>query len=536
MKLTFEGIRDAAAWEKAGIRLPAYDVEAVASRTRENPVWVHFGAGNLFRIFIGGLADRLLESGAMDRGIVCAETFDFDVVDKIYTPHDNLVLAVTLGADAATEKQVFGSLTEAIKAQPSDAGSRKRLREIFACPGLQMISFTITEKGYAFKDAEGTFLSHIRADIDGGPEKAVSAVGVVCALLHHRFKTCCAPLAVVSLDNCSRNGEKLRASILTMAQQWQEKGFVSQPFVEYLSDEARISFPWTMIDKITPRPADAVCEELTRLGCEGIAPLVTAKGTYIAPFVNAEKPQYLVIEDRFPNGRPPLEKAGVFMTDRDTVNRMERMKVTTCLNPLHTAMSVYGCLLGYTRICDEMKDEDIVRLIRRLGYVEGLPVVVDPKIMSPKAFLDEVMEQRLPNPFMPDDPRRIATDTSQKVGIRFGETIKSYAAQGRDMNALVAIPLAIAGWMRYLLAVDDELRPMEVSADPMKGELQRQLSGVTVGRPESYKGQLRPILRNANLFGADLEKAGLADRIETLFVEELAGKGAVRATLHRHLA
>ena len=87
-------------------------------------------------------------------------------------------------------------------------------------------------------------------------------------------------------------------------------------------------------------------------------------------------------------------------------------------------------MLGYDLICAEMKDEDIVALIKRLGYVEGLPVVVDPKILDPKAFIDEVIEQRLPNPFMPDMPQRIATDTSQKVGIRFGETIKSYVAEG----------------------------------------------------------------------------------------------------------
>ena len=80
------------------------------------------------------------------------------------------------------------------------------------------------------------------------------------------------------------------------------------------------------------------------------------------------------------------------MTDRETVNKTERMKVTTCLNPLHTAMSVYGCMLGYDLICAEMKDEDIVALIKRLGYVEGLPVVVDPKILDPKAFIDEVIE------------------------------------------------------------------------------------------------------------------------------------------------
>ena len=536
MKLTRNGIKDTAAWKAAGIRLPEYDVEAVAARTRENPVWVHFGAGNIFRIFIGGLADKLIAKGEMDRGITCVETFDFDVVDKIYTPYDNLVLAVTLKADATTEKEVYGSLTEAIKAQSSVPEYWNRLKEIFANPGLQMISFTITEKGYALRNAAGDFFPFIQADIDNGPDKAGSAMAVVCALLAHRFATCKAPLAVVSMDNCSHNGEKLRGSILTMAQEWEKKGFVSPEFVAYVSDEAKVSFPWSMIDKITPRPADSVCEELTKAGVEDIAPVITGKRTYIAPFVNAEGPQYLVIEDRFPNGRPPLEKAGVYMTDRDTVNMTERMKVTTCLNPLHTAMSVNGCLLGYTRICEEMKDEDIVKLIRRLGYVEGLPVVVDPKIMSPKAFIDEVVEQRLPNPFMPDDPRRIATDTSQKVGIRFGETIKSYVATGRDMNELVSIPLAIAGWMRYLLAVNDNLEPMEVSADPMKDELQAQLAGIEAGKPETYKGQLRPILANANIFGSDLCAIGLADKIETIFVEELAGKGAVRATLKKYLA
>ena len=536
MKLTLQGIKDTAAWTQAGIKLPAYDVEAVAKKTKENPVWVHFGAGNIFRIFIGGLADKLIAKGEMDRGITCVETFDFDVVDKIYTPYDNLVLAVTLKADATTEKEVYGSLTEAIKAQSSVPEYWNRLKEIFANPGLQMISFTITEKGYALRNAAGDFFPFIQADIDNGPDKAGSAMAVVCALLAHRFATCKAPLAVVSMDNCSHNGEKLRGSILTMAQEWEKKGFVSPEFVAYVSDEAKVSFPWSMIDKITPRPADSVCEELTKAGVEDIAPVITGKRTYIAPFVNAEGPQYLVIEDRFPNGRPPLEKAGVYMTDRDTVNMTERMKVTTCLNPLHTAMSVNGCLLGYTRICEEMKDEDIVKLIRRLGYVEGLPVVVDPKIMSPKAFIDEVVEQRLPNPFMPDDPRRICTDTSQKVGIRFGETIKSYIAEGRDLNSLVAIPLAIAGWMRYLLALDDNLEPMEVSADPMKDELQAQLAGIEAGKPETYKGQLRPILANANIFGSDLCAIGLADKIETIFVEELAGKGAVRATLKKYLA
>jgi len=224
------------------------------------------------------------------------------------------------------------------------------------------------------------------------------------------------------------------------------------------------------------------------------------------------------------------------MTDRETVNKVERMKVTTCLNPLHTALAVYGCMLGYTRICDEMRDRELTELIHRMGPVEGMPVVTDPGILSPEAFVKEVIEERLPNPFMPDQPQRIAVDTSQKVGIRFGETIKSYVARYGDAKKLTAIPMAIAGWCRYLLAVNDAGEPFELSPDPMLPELLPMLAGIGVGRPETYTGQLKPLLSNGNIFGIDLYAAGIGERIEELFVEELAGPGAVRATLKKYLA
>lgn len=536
MKLTLDGLKEKTAWEKAGVCLPSYDIEKTAEETKKAPVWVHFGAGNIFRIFIGGLADTLIEKGESKKGITCVETFDFDVIDKIYAPYDNLVLAVTLKADGSTDKRVLGSLTEAIKAQSSDVSQWNRLKEIFKDPGLQMISFTITEKGYALKGADGTYFPFIQADIENGPEKAVSAMAVVCALLYERYKTVKAPLAVVSMDNCSHNGEKLQSSIVTMAKEWYKKGFVEEGFVEYITDESRVSFPWSMIDKITPRPADSVCRELENAGIEDMAPVITSKKTYIAPFVNAEGPQYLVIEDKFPNGRPALEKAGVYMTDRDTVNKVERMKVTTCLNPLHTALAVYGCVLGYDLIADEMKDEQLNKLVHQIGPVEGMPVVTDPGILSPADFVKEVIEVRIPNPFMPDTPQRIATDTSQKVGIRYGETIKSYVAKYGDAKKLTAIPLAIAGWCRYLLAVDDEGKAFELSADPMIPELTKQLEGIVVGKPETYTGQLKPILSNGNIFGIDLYEAGIGELIENMFAEEIAGPGAVRNVLKKYMA
>ncbi|WP_294497633.1 mannitol dehydrogenase family protein [uncultured Gemmiger sp.] len=532
MKMNAASLQDKAGWQAVDVKLPQFDHAAMTARTKEHPIWVHFGAGNIFRGFIAALQQKLLNEGLSDKGIIAADTFDYDIIDKIYAPFDNLTMMVTLNPDGTTSREIIGSVAEALRADSTDAGQMARFKEIFTDPGLQMISFTITEKGYALYRPDGSLMPVVQADIDEGPDHARHAMSMVAALLLERYKANGAPLAVVSMDNCSHNGEKLQSSVMTVAKAWAEKGYVGQDFIDWLSDESKITFPWSMIDKITPRPHKIVEEQLAKDGIEDMAPIVTGKHTYIAAFVNAERPQYLVVEDKFPNGRPPLEKAGVYMTDRETVNKTERMKVTTCLNPLHTAMSVYGCMLGYTLICDEMKDEDIVALIKRLGYQEGLPVVVDPKILDPKAFIDEVVTQRLPNPFMPDAPQRIATDTSQKVDIRFGETIKSYIATGRDLNTLVSIPLAIAGWLRYLLAVDDKGEAFEVSPDPLKDDLQAKLAGIEVGKPETYNGQLKPILANASIFGVDLTTTPLADKIEQYFVAELAGPGAVRKTLH----
>ena len=534
MQLNYRGIQDTATWEKAGVKLPKHDWKAMCAETEQNPVWVHFGAGNIFRIFIAGLQQKLLNQGDAKAGIIAVETFDAEVVEKIYVPHDSMTLAVSLLADGGIEKQVLASIARGVVA--AEPEGLDALRAIFRKPSLQMLSFTITEKGYALRDMKGELTAVAKADIEAGPAAPKHAMGVVAALLLERFNAGGTPVAVVSMDNCSHNGEKLKAGVTEMAREWQARGFVPAEYVAWLEDEAKVSFPWSMIDKITPRPAEAVERQLTALGIEDMAPVVTAKHTYIAPFVNAEAPQYLVVEDRFPNGRPALEKAGVYMTDRDTVNMTERMKVTTCLNPLHTALAVYGCLLGYEKICDEMKDKELVELIRRIGYVEGLPVVTDPKILSPKAFIDEVVTQRLPNPFMPDTPQRIACDTSQKVPIRFGETIKSYMADpGRDPATLEAIPLAIAGWLRYLLGVDDQGNAMPVSPDPMAPALQEALSGIELGKPETVGDKLDPILSNPNLFGVSLADAGLADRVTDYFKELIAGPGAVRATLKRHL-
>ena len=226
----------------------------------------------------------------------------------------------------------------------------------------------------------------------------------------------------------------------------QRKGFIS-----YLQDPEKISFPWTMIDKITPRPGDFVQKELQAEGVEDMEIVVTDRRTYIAPFVNAEGPQYLVIEDRFPNGRPELEKAGVYMTDRETVNKAERMKVTACLNPIHTALAPYGRLLKYEYFADLMEDPQLKTLARNLGYGEGLPKVVDPGIFSPKAFLDEVLTERMPISIWEIPMPGSVRIPSREWECALGKPSKPMLRSRERQNSWRLFPLAPCGMAEILL-------------------------------------------------------------------------------------
>ncbi|ABR47498.1 Mannitol dehydrogenase, C-terminal domain [Alkaliphilus metalliredigens QYMF] len=536
LELKVESLKNRGAWEDKGVILPSYDYKKMMEKTIENPTWIHFGAGNIFRGFIAQLQQEILNENLTDRGIIAVETFDYEIIDKIYTPYDNLTMLVRLNADGRMENEVIASIADSIKADMNIELEKKKLKDIFKNVSLQMVSFTITEKGYALQSVNNEFMPVVLQDFEVGPDKPKHAMSILTSLLYERYLVGEAPLAVVSMDNCSHNGEKIQNAVLTIAKEWKERGFVEERFLSYLKDEQKIAYPWSMIDKITPRPSEVVKNNLGEIGIQDMEPVITSKNTFIAPFVNAEIPQYLVIEDAFPNGRPALEEAGVYFTDRETVNKIETMKVTTCLNPLHTALAVYGCILGYTSISAEMKDPQLKLLVEKIGYQEGMPVVVDPKIIKPEDFIKEVIEERLPNPYIPDTPQRIATDTSQKVAIRFGETIKSYVARD-DLNAeeLTFIPLAIAGWLRYLLGVDDSLKEMQVSADPLLDNLQKVLQGIKVGERKSYRGQVRELLANENIFGLDLIKAGLGNKIEGMFLELIDGEKAVRETLKKYL-
>lgn len=516
MKLNKASLADVKVWSDAGITLPKFDMEAVIKNTYENPVWVHFGAGNIFRAFPAMAQQKLLESGLSDKGIIAAFPIEPEVIEELWKPCDNLSLIVTLKASGEIEKAVQGSVTEALYADKSNENDWNRLKQIFQNPSLQIVSFTITEKGYF--------------DLSGN-----SAMSKLTELCYERFLSGKTPLTLLSMDNCSENGQKLFEAVLASAEKGILAGKYKPEFSAYVKNPKKLSFPWSMIDKITPRPDGKVREILKKDGFENAETIITEKGTYASAFVNAEECEYLVAEDNFPNSRPPLEKAGIIFTDRDTVNLVEKMKVCTCLNPLHTALAVFGCLLSYNLISDEMKDADLKKLVYKLGYDEGMPVAADPKIIDPNEFLREVLEVRLPNPFLPDTPQRIATDTSQKLPVRFGETVKAYMKRSDlILDDLKIVPLVFAGWCRYLIGIDDKGNPFELSPDPLLPELKPIFESIKIDssyNEEEIHALLRPVLSRADIFGVDLYETPLSKRTEGYFREMIGGRGAVREVL-----
>lgn len=539
MKLNENGLSSRKKWEDAGYQLPEYDRKKAAEATRKTPFWVHFGAGNIFRAFQANVVQKLLNSGDLDRGLIAVEGYDYEIIEKMNHPHDDLSILVTLKADGNITKTVVGSVMESLILDSDDSSSFNRLRDIFSSESLQMSTFTITEKGYSLADARGTQPADVAADMKSGPEKPVSYMGKIASLLYTRYTAGSLPIAMVSMDNCSHNGDKLRAAMTAFAHAWEENHSAEEGFLSYVTNPSLVSFPWTMIDKITPRPDPAVETLLKEDGIEELEPVVTSKKTYAAPFVNAEESEYLIIEDSFPNGRPALEKGGLIFTDRETVDKVEKMKVCTCLNPLHTALAVFGCLLGYDLISKEMKDPSLKKLVETIGYKEGLPVVTDPGILDPKEFIDTVLNVRIPNPFMPDTPQRIATDTSQKLPIRFGETIKAYMRSNElNVSDLKCIPLVFAGWMRYLMAVDDNGNPFELSPDPLLDTVCPYVASFRLGDktdPASAEEALKPLLSNKDIFGVDLFEAGLAPLVCQYFTEMISEPGAVKTTLAKYV-
>jgi len=295
---------------------------------------------------------------------------------------------------------------------------------------------------------------------------------------------------VLSCDNLQGNGSVARTAVVSFARLGDEA----------LADwiDANVAFPNGMVDRITPQTTDA-----------DRAMVAEAFGIVDAWPVVTEPFKQWVIEDRFSNGRPPLEEVGVQIVS--DVHPYEIMKLRL-LNASHQAMAYLGYLAGYRYAHEVMGDADLVNFLTRFMDAEVTPLL-PPVPGIDLAEYKQTLVQRFANPKIADTLARLATDGSDRMPKFVLPSLAEALAQGRPHRLLT---LVVAGFCRYLRGVDEQGQPIVVQdsradelrtlanqgqADPRPLLSVRRVFG-DLGRNEAWVTELAAALQQLDSIGA----------------------------------
>ena len=180
MKLDLDTLRGSALAD-AGITSPTFDVEEMRRQAHDRPRWMHIGPGNLFRVHIARLAQDIMNSGAEQCGIAAIAPRDPQRLDHGLANHDLLTLGVTSHADGHTDVGAIASISEGLAYRRDDDFCR--IAEIACAESLQLITLTITEKGYRLSGYDGSYQNAVIKDLSRDPlsDRMSTAMGLVTA-------------------------------------------------------------------------------------------------------------------------------------------------------------------------------------------------------------------------------------------------------------------------------------------------------------------------------------------------------------------
>lgn len=420
---------------------------------------VHVGIGGFHRAHAAMYVDRLLRRSGNEQwaiggvGVFAAERATkevFDAQDGLYT----LMLHET---GQPTTTTVIGSLREYLLA-PDDPSA---VLERMAHPQTKVVSMTITEGGYAYDISTGVLdvsepgIAHDLANPDGPP---TSVFGLVTGAMALRRERGLPAFTVMSCDNVQGNGHVARGAFTAFARER------SADLASWMDDS--VSFPSSMVDRITPRPTSADGEEVAR-----------THGYRDDWALSAEPFTQWVLEDDFSNGRPPLEEAGVSVVGDVAPYEMMKLRL---LNAAHQVLCHVGSLVGLTYVHEACLDPMIGRLVEGYLQQEGLPTV--PAV--PGEDLPEYCRQvvrRFSNSAVEDTLHRVCSFGSDRIFTFLLPVVRDQLAAGRDISRSV---FTIAAWARYGEGVDEQGRAIDV-VDLRKDEVQ-QASRASVDRPLAF--------------------------------------------------
>jgi fructuronate reductase len=415
------------------IRRPGYD------RARVKPGIVHLGIGAFHRAHQAVVIDDLLARGAVDWGIVGASLRSPDTRDAL-APQDSLY-TVAIRSGAGTEHRIIGSVldTEVTRANPAPLIAR------MSDPTTRIVSLTITEKGYCHTPQTGE-LDQQHPDIVHdlqNPDAPRSAVGIIVTALSRRRDAGLAPFTVLSCDNLSANGHTVKRIVTQFAT------LRSRELGNWIGNE--VAFPSTMVDRIVPETTDTDRASVaSALGMTDAWPVITE------PFTQ------WIVEDRFSAGRPDFASVGVQLVA--DVTPFEHMKLRL-LNASHSALAYLGYLAGYETIAATMTNDRFAALARQV-MADAAPTLEMPAGTDLAGYSASLL-QRFSNPALHHRTWQIAMDGSQKLPQRLLATMQDRLQLGLPIDTHA---LAVAGWMRYVTAADEQGRAIDVR-DPVAAKL-----------------------------------------------------------------
>lgn len=374
---------------------------------------VHLGVGAFFRAHQAVYTEEAIAAGGGDWAIAAVAPHSPHVVDALARQDGLFSVASLSGGGART--RVVGAIGRVIHA-PSDRAS---VVDLLADPAVRVVTLTVTEKAYQ----PGSSVVKLLVD---GVRARIAAGGP--------------PLALVSCDNLTNNGDRLRKLV-----------------TEAVEVPATVTFPRTMVDRIVPattqQTLDTVREAL------GFADLAA---------VEAEPYRQWVIEDAFPGGRPAWDLAGAVLTA--DVAPWEQLK-HRALNGLHSTLAYLGALAGCETIAEALRLPGMREVLRRFVAGEIAPSFAAPPGVDVRAYGDEALD-RFANPAIRHRTIQVAMDGTQKLPYRVLQTVRDCRAQGISprYGALV-----VAAWIRFAQGRADDGRELPLD-DPLAAAVREQLA------------------------------------------------------------
>lgn len=402
----------------------------------------HFGVGGFHRAHQAVIIDNLLERGLADEWAICGVgvlPIDQRMRD-VMREQDGLYTLVVKENSGKFNYRVIGSIVEYLFA-PDDVNV---VIERLAQPEARIVSLTITEGGYNINPHSGEFdVELVREDVKN-PSQPKTVFGIVVEALRRRKERGMKGFTIMSCDNLQENGVIAKRAFIGFAKA------VDPALAKWM--EGNVSFPSSMVDRITPVTADSDRSKTSeKLGFNDSWPVVCE------PFIQ------WVLEDSFVAGRPPFEKDVVQLVD--DVEPYELMKLRL-LNAGHQAITYFGLLMNYEFIHEVTQSKLIVNFFRAFMDREAESTLKPVPGINLEEYKAQLVE-RFQNPNVRDTLARVGTDGSDRIFKFVMPVITDRLAKGESIYLSTAI---VASFAKYLSGVNEGGNTVEI-VDRMKDKL-----------------------------------------------------------------